>query len=343
MTDVYDLPRLRQMADAVESRRVGTRRSSQHVQRGAADSADHAVGADRGRGAAVHLRRAAVDRLAAHGELDPAPVPGIRLPPRGAPVADRDRAHPVRHAVRPDGDLGRDRPAAAGRAEAGRLPPGRRGAPAAVAGRAGRSPGRPGGAGRSALGQLLRPRPRREARREHRPALASARSPACSRSPTAPRSNPRSTCRATGSTATRCASAASASAPGATIGTRSTLAPGTRIGRNAEIAPGIRRLRTRARRAALGRLTRRPRRRHIEPARARAPAHAEALALGIRRVFGRARPAPVPRDRGGRHPARVRHPRSELDRGRRPGGAGVARAVDARRRALVRRRPSWCS
>ena len=86
---VHDDRRLRSSAAAADGgcrgiRGVGTRRSSQHVQRGAADSADHAVGADRGRGAAVHLRRAAVDRLAAHGELDPAAVPGIRLPPRGA-------------------------------------------------------------------------------------------------------------------------------------------------------------------------------------------------------------------------------------------------------------------
>ena len=81
MTDVYDLPRLRQMADAVESEASElddlpntfsvarpTPRIMQWVQTA-------------GRGAAVHLRGAAVDRLAAHGELDPAAVPGIRLPP----------------------------------------------------------------------------------------------------------------------------------------------------------------------------------------------------------------------------------------------------------------------
>ncbi len=49
--------------------------------------------------------------------------------------------------------------------------------------------------------------------RRHRPALAAARSPACSSSARAARSNPRSTWPATGSTATCCTSARSGSAP----------------------------------------------------------------------------------------------------------------------------------
>ena len=60
------------------------RRRARHVQCSAADTRDHAVGADRGRCAAVHPRRGEVDVLAAHRELDPAPASrgSASCPPR---------------------------------------------------------------------------------------------------------------------------------------------------------------------------------------------------------------------------------------------------------------------
>ena len=73
------------------------------------------------------------------------------------------------------------------------------------------------------------------------------------------RSSPRSTCAATGSTATCCTSAASGSARAPAVGSRAApWLPGTRIGQDAEIAPGSRGVRGRAARGAVGRLTRDP-------------------------------------------------------------------------------------
>ena len=66
------------------------------------------------------------------------------------------------------------------------------------------------------------------------------------------RSSRRSTFAATGSTATCCTSAGSGSAPGATVGSRSTLLPGARIGQDAEIAAGLGGRRARCRPGSAG-------------------------------------------------------------------------------------------
>ena len=125
------------------------------------------------------------------------------------------------------------------RGRPGRLPARRQGAPAAVARRAARRraaapptwPGRPGCPTYARAA-------RRQGRQGRRPALASRRSPGCSRSATAARSSPRSTSPATGSTATCCTSGAIRVGARARVGTRSMLCPGAAVGTDAEVAPG---------------------------------------------------------------------------------------------------------
>ena len=171
---------------------------------------------------------------------------------------------------------------------------------------------------------LLRPRAR--ARRSARTSTCTRfrRSPACSRSPTAPRSSPRSTSSGYWIDGDTVRIGGISIGAGATIGTRSTLAPGTRIGSGAEIAPGIGRLRPRARRPALGGLPRRPRRRHR---RARSPPSGRPRRRAGSWAYGassrRARAAAVRRDRRGRRRARRGHPRRR---------ASIGEAVPARAR-----------
>ena len=143
--------------------------------------------------------------------------------------------------------------------------------------------------------------------------------------------------RATGSTATRCASARIRIGAGATVGARSTLLPGTPIGAQRRDRARFRRVRTRARPTALGGLARRQGRqgrRARWPERLRAAPARWVLAYGVSSML--LGPTAVLRPRRGRHrviglvasatPTRSRPPysRSLVDRARRDARLSLA-------------------
>ena len=139
-----------------------------------ADAAADAVAAVAPRCAAVHRHGCALAALPADRERAAAARAGVRRASRGAVVGPRGGPASVRDTVRPDGDRRARGATAAVRCEAGRLSPGRLGAPAAVARRPVRRPDRRGGSGRRTVGDVLcaaaggEDRPRR--RHAHAPA-----------------------------------------------------------------------------------------------------------------------------------------------------------------------------
>ena len=178
VADIYDHPRLGSMADELDARAPEPGSGRVDLPPADPDAARHPVGADaRGR-AAVHPERGAMAALPADGDDDPRRGERrIRVPADGAAVGAAHRARDLRHALRPHGHRGRRGADPARRARAGRLPAGRRGAPAHVARRPDRPPGRRGGARRAHRG--CRTTPARSAR-------GSARTWTCTRSRPSP-------------------------------------------------------------------------------------------------------------------------------------------------------------
>ena len=294
---VHDGRCLRPSAAAADGRRgrvrgVRARRPAQHVQRRASDPAHHAVGADRGRRAAVHLRGAPLDGLAADRELDPAAVPRLRLPPRGAAVADRGRA--CRCSSRRSGRMATSAAVRSAAARGPASPATTRAAEACTCGcgspsRSRTRSTRSGLAGAPwvsyyarALGAKLGA--------ERRSALASAgdRNARDRR-----RRRDRAGSRPVGLLDRRRHRADRRHQHRRGRDDRHSQHARTGHADRAQRRdrPRIRRLRAGARRPAVGGLARGPRRRNLEPARTRAPAGAEAVAVGVRRVIRDARSA----------------------------------------------------
>ena len=231
---------------------------------------------------------------------------------------------------------------AARRAEARRLPSRRRDAPAPVARRADRRPGRRGRSRRRALGDVLRAGTRREGGQGRRPPHPAAhhrhardRRPRRHRARGGParlldRRRPAAPRR--GAHRRRCDDRRAEHAR-----------PGNPHRTARRDRAGISRVRPRARGSVLGRIAGRPRRRGGRGLADRARAPPTAVALGVRRVVRAARPAADRglRGRGSRHRAgdpRRRHPARRV----RP-LVRLARAGHTRRSASCSRHPSCSS